>query len=166
MPAKVMLLAIGLGVGGTETHILELASRLDRSRFTVTVCTFKPGGTMAQELQQRGVRVLSLDGAGKLDARVILRLFKLLRAEQPDVVQAFLFWANAAARACGRILRAFPVISSYHDEIVSEDGGYAWWIDSHSIGLTASSAALAQSVDRSSLGLVDKSNTVPLSPSA
>lgn len=120
MPAKVMLLAIGLGVGGTETHIVELASRLDRSRFTVTVCALKSGGTMAQELEKRGVRVLSLDGTGKLDARVIVRLFKLLRAEQPDVVQAFLFWANVAARACGRILRAFPVISSYHDEIVSE----------------------------------------------
>jgi len=120
MPAKVMLLAIGLGVGGTETHIVELASRLDRSRFTVTVCALKSGGTMAQELEKRGVRVLSLDGTGKLDARVIMRLFKLLRAEQPDVVQAFLFWANVAARACGRILRAFPVISSYHDEIVSE----------------------------------------------
>jgi glycosyltransferase involved in cell wall biosynthesis len=120
MPAKIMLLAIGLGVGGTETHILELASRLNRSRFTVTVCTLKPIGTMAQELQTRGVRVLSLDGAGKLDARVIVRLFTLLRAEQPDVVQAFLFWANVAARACGRILRAFPVISSYHDEIVRE----------------------------------------------
>lgn len=120
MPTKVMLVAIGLGVGGTETHILELASRLDRSRFTVTVCALKSGGTMAQELEKRGVRVLSLDGTGKLDARVIVRLFKLLRAEQPDVVQAFLFWANVAARACGRILRAFPVISSYHDEVVSE----------------------------------------------
>lgn len=120
MPAKVMLVAIGLGVGGTETHILELASRLDRSRFAVTVCALKSGGTMVQELEKRGVRVLSLDGTGKLDARVIVRLFKLLRAEQPDVVQAFLFWANVAARACGRILRAFPVISSYHDEVVRE----------------------------------------------
>ncbi len=52
MPAKVMLLAIGLGVGGTETHIVELASRLDRARFTVTVCALKSGGTMAQELQK------------------------------------------------------------------------------------------------------------------
>ncbi|MDH4152450.1 MAG: glycosyltransferase [Nitrospira sp.] len=120
MPAKVILLAVGLGVGGTETHIVELASRLDRSRFTVTVCALKPNGTLVQELQKRGVRVLSLGGAGKLDARVIVRLFKLLRVEQPDVVQAFLFWANVAARACGRILRAFPVISSYHDEVVSE----------------------------------------------
>lgn len=120
MPAKVLLVAVGLEVGGTETHIVELASRLDRSRFTVTVCALKPSGTMARELREKGIRVLSLDGAGKLDARIIVRLFKLLQTERPDIVQAFLFWANVATRACGRILRAFPVISSYHDEIVSE----------------------------------------------
>ncbi|OQW39907.1 MAG: hypothetical protein A4C66_00465 [Nitrospira sp. HN-bin3] len=128
MPAKVMLLTVGLGVGGTETHIVELASRLDPSRFTVTVCSLKTGGIMAQELHKRGIRVLSLGGFGKLDARIIVKLFTLLRAERPDVVQAFLFWANIAARACGRILRAFPVISSYHDEIVSE-GWLVRWVD-------------------------------------
>ncbi len=120
MPAKVMLLAIGLEVGGTETHVLELASRIDRSRFDIIVCAMKSGGAVAGELQSRGVKVISLDGAGKLDVRVLIRLFKVLQTEQPDVIQAFLFWANVAARACGRILRAFPVISSYHDEVVSE----------------------------------------------
>ena len=120
MPAKLMLLAIGLGVGGTESHILELASRIDRSRFDVTVCTLKSGGRVAEELHARGIRVLSLDGAGKLDARVMFRLFKLIRDERPDVIQAFLFWANLAARICGRLVRTFAIISSYHDEIVSE----------------------------------------------
>jgi glycosyltransferase involved in cell wall biosynthesis len=115
-----MLLAIGLGVGGTESHILELASRIDRSRFDVTVCTLKPGGRVAEELQARGIRVLSLDGAGKLDARVLFRLLKIIRNERPDVIQAFLFWANVAARVCGRLLRTYAIISSYHDEIVSE----------------------------------------------
>jgi glycosyltransferase involved in cell wall biosynthesis len=120
MPAKVMLLAIGLGVGGTESHILELASRINRARFDVTVCTLKSGGRVADELHARGIRVLSLDGAGKLDARVLFRLLKLIRNERPDVIQAFLFWANVAARICGRLLRTFAIISSYHDEIVTE----------------------------------------------
>lgn len=120
MPAKLMLLAIGLGVGGTETHILELASRIDRSRYDVTVCTFKSGGCLAEELQTRGYRVVSLNGKGKLDVRVLFRLWKLLRKERPDVIQAFLFWANVAARLLGRALGTFPVISSYHDEVVSE----------------------------------------------
>jgi glycosyltransferase involved in cell wall biosynthesis len=120
MPAKLMLLAIGLGVGGTESHILELASGIDRSRFDVTVCTLKRGGLVAEELRTRGIRVLSLDGSGKLDARVLLRLLKLIREERPDVIQAFLFWANVAARVCGRFVRTLAIISSYHDEIVSE----------------------------------------------
>src|SRR5262245_48345683 len=118
MPAKLMLLAIGLGIGGTESHILELASRIDRSKFDVTVCTLKPGGRVAEELYDRGIRVLSLDGAGKLDARVLFRLFKIIREERPDVIQAFLFWANVAARICGRLVRTFAILSSYHDEIV------------------------------------------------
>jgi glycosyltransferase involved in cell wall biosynthesis len=120
MPARLMLLAIGLGVGGTESHVLELASRIDRSRFAVTVCTLKSGGRIAEELRGRGIKVLSLDGTGKLDARVLFRLLKIIRAERPDVIQAFLFWANVAARICGRIVRTFSIVSSYHDEIVSE----------------------------------------------
>ena len=39
MRTKVMLLAVGLGIGGTETHVLELASGIDRSKFDVTVCS-------------------------------------------------------------------------------------------------------------------------------
>jgi glycosyltransferase involved in cell wall biosynthesis len=148
MPAKVMLLAVGLGVGGTETHILELASRMDRSRFEVTVCTLKPGGVVADELKTRGIRVVSLDGIGKWDLRVLVRLFKLLRTERPDVIQAFLFWANVAARVCGRILRAFPVISSYHDEMVSE-GRLVRWVDRLTLTWTQAVVCCSEAVRRS-----------------
>lgn len=120
MPRKLILLTVGLGVGGTETHVLELASRIDRTKFDVVVCSMKAGGALADELRARGVRVESLGGTGKLDARVLLRLWGLLRRERPDVVQAFLFWANVPSRLLGRIFRAFPVISTYHDEVVSE----------------------------------------------
>jgi len=115
-----MLLAIGLGVGGTETHILELASRLDRSKFDVTVCSLKSGGCLVEELRQRGIRVVCLDGAGKFDPRVLFRLWKLLREERPDVLQSFLFWANVSARVLGRLSKAVRIVCSYHDEIVSE----------------------------------------------
>jgi glycosyltransferase involved in cell wall biosynthesis len=120
MPAKLMLLAIGLGVGGTESHILDLASGIDRSRFDVSVCTLKSGGRIAEELRARGIKVFSVNGTGKLDARVLFRLLKIIRDERPDVIQAFLFWANVAARICGRILRTCLIVSSYHDEIISE----------------------------------------------
>ena len=120
MRTKVMLLAVGLGVGGTETHVLELASGLDRSKFDVTVCSLKSGGCLVEELRRRGIRVVCLDGAGKFDLRVLFRLWKLVREERPDVIQSFLFWANLSARFLGRLSKAVRVVCSYHDEIVTE----------------------------------------------
>lgn len=120
MPRKLILLTVGLGVGGTETHVLELASRIDRTKFDVMVCSLKAGGGLSEELQARGVRVVSLGGAGKLDARVLFRLWRLLRSERPDIIQSFLFWANISARLLGRLLKEIPVIATYHDEVVSE----------------------------------------------
>lgn len=120
---KVLLLVVGLDVGGTEAHVLELASRIDRKKFDVLVCSLKPLGCLGLELRARGIRVMSLNGAGKCDLRVVARLRSVLKREKPDVVQAFLFWANVAARLCGRIMRSFPVISTYHDEVVPE-----WWL--------------------------------------
>lgn len=112
---KLMLLAVGLGVGGTESHVLELASRLDRARFDVTVCALKGEGVIAAELRNRGVRVVTLGGRGKLDARVLLRLWRLVRRERPDIIHAFLFWANLAGRVVGRLLQVPVRLSSYHD---------------------------------------------------
>lgn len=120
MPTKVMLLAVGLGVGGTETHILELASGIDRTKFDVTVCSLKSGGCLVEELRGRGIRVVCLNGAGKFDPRVLFRLWKLMREERPAVMQSFLFWANVSARVLGRLSKVVRVVCSYHDEIVSE----------------------------------------------
>jgi glycosyltransferase involved in cell wall biosynthesis len=119
-PLKLILCVVGLGMGGTETHVLELASRINRARFDLTVCSFKSGGCVADELRARGIRVVSLGGTGKMDARVMLRLWRFIKHEQPDVIQAFLFWANVAARLVGHLAKTIRVVSSYHDEVVPE----------------------------------------------
>lgn len=112
---KVLLVTVGLGVGGTETQIRELALRLDRARFDVVVCGLKGPGVIGEELRARGVRVVTLDGAGKGDARVLLRLARLIAAERPDIVHAFLGFANVAASLVGRLLGVPVVIWSYRD---------------------------------------------------
>ena len=112
---KLLLLAVGLGVGGTESHVLELASRLDRTRFDVTVCSLKDDGIVAAELRKRGVRVITLGGRGKLDVRVAWKFWRLIRRERPVIIHAFLFWANLACRVVGRLLHVKIRLSSYHD---------------------------------------------------
>jgi len=108
---KLIMLAVGLGVGGTEGQILEIASRLDRERFDVTVCALKGNDVIARELRARGVRVVTLNGSGKWDIRVLYRLFRFIHKERPDVIHSFIFFANLAARVVGKILRVPLLIS-------------------------------------------------------
>ena len=117
-PIKLLFLVVGLGVGGTESHLLELASRIDRKKFEVVVVSLKSGGALVSELRSRGVRVLSLNGKGKLDIRVLFRLREILRSERPDVVQSFLFWANVASRLvrqAGKMcVWSLPIMTKWH----------------------------------------------------
>ncbi len=161
---KILLLAVGLGIGGTETHVSELASRLDRKRFDLTVCTLKPGGVIAEQMQRRGIRVVSLDGVGKVDLRVLFKLRAFLRNERPEIIQAFLFWANMAARIANLGLGFARVIASYHDEVVSE-GWLMRAIDrltlSWSDRLVCCSDAVQQSVQKRIGGKNEQFVTIP-----
>lgn len=113
--AKVLLLTVGLTVGGTEGQLLELASRLDNRRFSVLVCSLKGEGPLARDMKARGVRVVTLDGRGTWDVRVLVRLAGLLRRERPDILHAFLGLANLAASVVGRLLGVPVIIWSYRD---------------------------------------------------
>ncbi len=145
---KVLLLAVGLGVGGTEEHILQLATRLRRERFEITVCALKDDDVIGRELRKRGVMFVSLGGKGKLDVRVLMKLYRLVSRERPQVIHAFLLWANMAARIVGRILRGPRVISSYHDVMVTE-GWLSRMIDRLTTGWTDSIVCCSEAVRRS-----------------
>ncbi len=143
-----VLLTVGLGVGGTERHVVELASRLDGHAFDVTVCSLKPGGRLAEELRSRGVRVVTFGGTSKLDARVLFRLWRFLRRERPQVIQAFLIFANVAARIVGRLCKGVRIISSYHDEMVDE-GWLIRMVDRLTVKWTDAIVCCSEAVRRS-----------------
>lgn len=112
---KLMMLTVGLDVGGTEGQVLEIASRLDRQHFEVFVCTLKQEGTIAQEIRDLGIRVFALNGEGVWDARVLYRLFHVVRREHPDVVHAFLSASNVAACLIRIFIRIPVLILSIRD---------------------------------------------------
>jgi glycosyltransferase involved in cell wall biosynthesis len=161
---KILFVVVGLGVGGTETHVLELATRLDRKKFDLVVCSLKSDGVVADQLRARGIRVVSLGGVCKGDIRVLFRLRKLLKLERPEVVQAFLFWANVSARIAGLFMSSAKVIASYHDEVMSE-GWLTRVIDRMTLALSDRIVCCSEAVRRSVLtkigGLEQQFVTIP-----
>ncbi|MBI4667861.1 MAG: glycosyltransferase [Elusimicrobia bacterium] len=113
---RVFLLITSSGFGGAETLIYQIACRLHcEGRHEILVCSIKPKGAVAFMLEDKGVRVESLDMLARKEWKTpwkifmkTLKLIRLLRAFQPDILHASLFQADVLAAVCG-LLAGVPV---------------------------------------------------------
>lgn len=121
MKIRLLMLTVGFEAGGTEGQIAELAVRFDRQRYEVLVCTLKAEHERMWGLRAKGIRVVALGGHGKWDPAVLFRFRELVRDERPDIIHAFLFRANIAARIVGFLMKVPVVLSSYRGVEVQQE---------------------------------------------
>lgn len=114
-PVPVLYVIVNMELGGTERQLFELATRLDRRRFSPRVCCINEGGALAGALERGGVPVTTLGGpylgrVGRVRAACVLLshvrvLAALIRRERCAVVHGLLpaAWVTAglAARRAG-----------------------------------------------------------------
>lgn len=100
-----------LEVGGSQRQMLELAKRLDRSRFRVQVICLSQSLAFAEEFRQAGVDVRVIEKRSRYDVTILPRLAAHFRRERFDVVMTFGFTADAWGRVAAK-LGGVPVIIS------------------------------------------------------
>jgi glycosyltransferase involved in cell wall biosynthesis len=89
-----------LDSGGTERFLQRLVLQTSSATVHHTVISLTGGGEVAVELAARGIAVRSLEMGrrGNMpDVSAIWKLAQILRALQPDVVQAWMYHANLLA---------------------------------------------------------------------
>ena len=143
----VFLVTVGLGVGGTEVQLMEIAEHLDRERFDVTVVALKGEGAIVGEMRKRGIKVVALNGAGKMDARVFFRFFSLVRTEQPDVIHSFLPLANYVGMIVGHMLRVSVLVASYRG-VEQRKNRFLAWVDRLVVRLAQATTCCSDAVRR------------------
>jgi starch synthase (maltosyl-transferring) len=95
-------------VGGAERCLVDLAVRLDRTRFDPVVYCLGPRPTAEESscvppLEQAGIEVQCLGATGKKElVAVIRRLTRLLAERRTSLIQSFLFHANLVGRIAAR----------------------------------------------------------------
>jgi glycosyltransferase involved in cell wall biosynthesis len=104
--------------GGTEGQFVEIATRLDRSRWNVHVSCLRAEGPLRARLEQAGVRAWSC-GRGSLKSPsvlpAILELARYLRRSRIRVVHSFDFYSNILGVLAARLARVPAVIASQRD---------------------------------------------------
>jgi glycosyltransferase involved in cell wall biosynthesis len=76
-----------------------LATQLDRNEFDVHACALTRGGPYEADLNEHEIPLTLIGKSWKVDPRAYWRLRSLIRRLQPDIVQTWLFAANAYGRA-------------------------------------------------------------------
>ncbi len=112
---KVIHLTVGFTIGGAERLLVDMLPRFDKECYDVSGVSLKGWGPIGCELKEAGIRVSSLGGKGKKDLKVLLRLYKLLKIEKPDILHTHLFLANVAGRVIGKLANVPIVVSSIHN---------------------------------------------------
>ena len=122
-PVRVFFIIGTLNIGGAETQLVELVTRLDRDRFQPAVCCLGTAGPLAERLQRAGVpvQVLKLrryrNGKGYVQTTFHLfnsvwHLYRALRTARPQIVHGVLFWAYVLGTYAARAARVPVVVAS------------------------------------------------------
>ncbi len=97
-PVRIALVITDLDVGGAERALVNLATRLDRARWSPVIVALRGEGRLAEVVRQAELPCECLEGNHRRPAQVILRLARVLGKYRPELVQSFLFHANVASR--------------------------------------------------------------------
>lgn len=139
-----------LDVGGAERCLVDLAVRLDRSRFEPVVYCLGPRPAVAEAscvppLEQAGIEVHCLGATRKREFwGVVRRLGELWQQRRPALVQSFLFHANLASRWAAHRLGITPVLSGVR--VAEREQRWHLWCDRLTSSWVARYVCVSQSV--------------------
>ena len=103
----------GLGLGGAERMLVDIANRTVDDGHRVSVCVTRDNLTMARELDSR-VHILVLARRARISPIGLARLARFVRTDRVDVIHAHLR-SNTAFVLQLRLLRAIDTPIVFHD---------------------------------------------------
>ena len=119
----------GIAGGGAESMLRALVSRLDRQRWRVVVVAMRAEHrpTEAAELRQSCDALHALEEDSFLSRRALTKLYRVLRAERPVVVQTWMHHADLIGGLMARLAGVPRVVWGIHCREITQSPGEAAW---------------------------------------
>ena len=114
---KIMLAIDGLGLGGAEMVVRDLARFLDRDRFEVCICCTRGlGGPIGEGLVRDGFDVFVLPGRhdGRTDYLTALKFRRAVRDRHVDIVHTHAMAPLLDAGPCRLTMPGLKVVHTFH----------------------------------------------------
>ena len=88
---------------GAEKQLLLLCREIKKHGHEVEVLVLTRSGELESEFQKAGIAIHIIGKPLKIDLSALLRLARLFRERDYDVIQSWLFAANSYSRAAARV---------------------------------------------------------------
>jgi L-malate glycosyltransferase len=110
---KINLLQVvyGFSVGGAELKLLELVSRLNRNLFNMSIVCVGINGPLEERFRALGLPVYMLPKARRFDYTLPVKLARLARSLQTDIMMTTLFFADIIGALSTYIYKPKALIS-------------------------------------------------------
>jgi glycosyltransferase involved in cell wall biosynthesis len=118
-PISIWFLIPSLGMGGAERTLVDLANGVSSNGFNVTVWSIIDEGDLREELDS-SVTYRTIDANHKSDIRAVLAYLRVVRKENPDIIQSFTFFDNQLVRLSKFVSRDTKVITGVRTVIDDE----------------------------------------------
>lgn len=146
-PRRVAMLIDSFGAGGAERIAVEVATGLDRERYSPIVVATRHGGPLENVLRQAGVDYVVLGRRRGFSPRKFRRAHRLLR--NVDLIHSHKLgsnlWGALLSRTTGVPLVALdPTFSGTRNRVRTY--GYRWWIAPVARRIICPSTSLARSL--------------------
>lgn len=112
---KIIFFITGTNMGGAEVVVKNLMFNLDKDLFDLILISMRPIGVIGKEINKE-YPVYSLDINKKFNPSFLIRLYKILKKERPDILHCHLFHANLIGRIIGKMAKVPYIISTIHSD--------------------------------------------------
>ena len=111
-PISVCFLIGSLEFGGAERQVVELVRSFHPDHVKPFICSLSREVPLADYLPRKSEQLVVAEKRGRFDLTTVFRVAQILRQRRCDVVHAFLFDAEIAARLAARLAGTPAVIAS------------------------------------------------------
>jgi len=101
-PIRLAFCITDLDPGGAERALVQIVTRLDRTRWEPVVYCLSPPGDLVAVLEAADIPVTCFGASGVRSIGVIRRLARALKQDRSQLLQTFLFHANLIGRLAAR----------------------------------------------------------------
>ena len=93
MIKKILFIIANTNIGGAQRNLIQLATEMSK-KYNIYFMILRQEGELSNELKSFNIEILLINQKSTYDIKSYIRVFKIIRELEPDIIHTQLFFSN------------------------------------------------------------------------